>query len=95
MVRHVLQMSMVCPQNQSDSSILLERWVCNCRVLVGRQAWIAMALSVATAIALQEVVSMQYPPGKAFIPGPAPFLFDVLNHAQSAFASSMDWHGCK
>ena len=37
---------------------------CGCRVLVGRQAWIAMALSVATAITLQEVVSMQYPPGE-------------------------------
>ena len=35
-----------------------------CRVLVGRQAWIAMALSVATAITLQEIVSMQYPPGE-------------------------------
>ena len=26
-----------------------------------------MALSVATAIAIQEVVSMQYPPGKGFV----------------------------
>lgn len=85
MVQHVLHMSKVCPQNQTDS-LMLERWVCDCRVLVGRQAWIAMALSVATAIALQELVSMQYPPGKAFIPGPAPFLINGLSHAQSAFA---------
>lgn len=33
------------------------------RVLVGRQAWLAMALSCATAIAAMEATSLQYPPG--------------------------------
>lgn len=33
------------------------------RVLVGRQAWLAMALSCSTAIAAMEMTSLQYPPG--------------------------------
>jgi len=34
------------------------------RVLVGRQAWLAMALSCSTAIAAMEITSLQYPPGR-------------------------------
>lgn len=34
------------------------------RVLVGRQAWLAMALSCSTAIAAMEMTSLQYPPGR-------------------------------
>lgn len=33
------------------------------RVLVGRQAWLSMALATSTAIAAMEVTSLQYPPG--------------------------------
>lgn len=33
------------------------------RVLVGRQAWLAMGLSVATSVAAMEATSLQYPPG--------------------------------
>lgn len=34
------------------------------RVLVGRQAWLAMALSCSTAIAAMEMTSLPYPPGR-------------------------------
>ena len=37
------------------------------RVLVGRQAWLAMALSCSTAIAAMEITSLQYPPGRLSI----------------------------
>lgn len=33
------------------------------RVLVGRQAWLAMGLATATAICLTELTSLAYPPG--------------------------------
>lgn len=35
-----------------------------CRVLDGQQVWVAMPLGVATAIALQESLSMQLPSGQ-------------------------------
>jgi len=33
------------------------------RVLVGRQAWLAMGLATACAISLMELMSLAYPPG--------------------------------
>lgn len=38
---------------------------CECRVLVGQRVWVAMPLGVATAIALQECISMQLPSGQS------------------------------
>ncbi|KAL0033262.1 hypothetical protein WJX77_000986 [Trebouxia sp. C0004] len=35
------------------------------RVLVGRQAWLAMGLATACAISLMELMSLAYPPGLA------------------------------
>lgn len=44
--------------------------LCACRVVVGQRVWVAMPLGVATAIALQECISMQLPSGQTSSPNP-------------------------
>ena len=59
--------------------------LCACRVLVGQRVWVAMPLGVATAIALQECISMQLPSGQTSTQN----LFATVASANTVSASAV------